>query len=136
MFFFEFHVAPPFFEALVNLVLAHLKHCFGVITTSLLKAPGGLISEVEVESVLWSWATFVNVMEAKVVLIVDIAVGSLLLLDGGWSFPVVSDAPCILPVRESIVADSLLVWGMVPADDDIDNDISGIIDDIQALIDG
>ena len=135
MFFFELHVAPPFFKTLVNLVLAEFKHRFGVITTGLLKAPSGFVSEVEVESVLWSWATRANVVEAKVVLVVDVGVRSLLLLDGGWAEVVFSDVSSILVVRESIFVDSLFVWAMVPADDDIDNDIGGIIDNIKALVD-
>lgn len=73
-------------------------------------------------------------MEAKVVLVGDVGVGSLLLLDGGRAKVVFSDVSSILVVRESIFVDSLWARMMVPADDDIDNYIGGIIDDIKALV--
>ena len=134
MFFFELHVSPPLFKTLVNLVLSKLKHCLGVITADFLKAPSRFVSEVKIESVLWSWAA-AHVVRTEVVLVCDVRMGSLLLLDGGWSKVVFPDVPSVLVVCESIFVDGLFMRVVIPADDDIDDDIRGVIDYIEALVD-
>lgn len=134
VFLLELLIGVPLLERLVDFFLAEIEHCFRVFTASFLQAPGGLVSEVQT-FIIWFWAAGTSV-RAKVVAVVDSSPIHHFLINSEHTIIVAFYGSCVLPIFPRVLFNFLRVRVVIPAGDDVDDDVRGVFHYFEALIYG
>ena len=127
----KFLVRAPLFKSVSDVLMADLKHSFSISATSLLEAPGGRVVEVKI-----AWQILGTVRPLlEVVAHVETRVSFSLLPKAVCAVVVVTDGLCVFKVSNSMLVNGRLGWDRRgSADCYIDDNVGGIVHDLQALL--
>ena len=117
----------------MNLVLADVKHGFGVISAGLLQAPRRRVVEVKLAI---NVTTVMDLAPLEVVALLHSRIGPQGLLDGVSVHIEVMLVTCAHVVFHGVLADGVARALAVATDGDVDDDILLRVDQFQTLIDG